>query len=106
MIKFNLFFNKNKIECTTETPESSPHLHWKWNYGQSYVIYYAYFLFCLVILSIFGLSNGTINAFIVVASYLISYAIYADKFNELSINSTEELKQRVGGDRVALFEGR
>ncbi len=31
------------------------------------------------------------------------YAIYADKFNELSINSTEELKQRVGGDRVALF---
>jgi len=74
-----VFFNKNKIECTTETPESSPHLHWKWNYGQSYVIYYAYFLFCLVILSIFGLSNGTINAFIVVASYLISYAIYADK---------------------------
>ena len=28
--------------------------------------------------------------------------MYADKFAELAINSTEELKQRVGGDRMAL----
>jgi len=74
-----LFFEKNKLQCTTETPESSPHLHWKWNYGQHYKFYYSVFLLCLIVLSVFGLNNGTINAFMVITSYFVSYLIYSDK---------------------------
>lgn len=73
------YFQKNKLKCTSPTPESSPHLHWKWNYGKHYQYYYSFFLICLVLLSLYGLKNGSINAFLLVASYLLSYVIYGDK---------------------------
>jgi hypothetical protein len=71
-----MYFKKNKIECTTETPTSTPHLHWKWNYGQNYKLYYGFFLFCLILLSIFGLKDGFVSAFILLLSYFVSYVIY------------------------------
>jgi hypothetical protein len=73
-----LFLRKNKIKCTTETEESSPHLHWKWNYGPYYIPYYSLFLLCLFVLSVFGLNHGTINALLLVTSYLVSYVLYSD----------------------------
>ena len=74
-----IYLTKNKLKCTSETPESSPHLHWKWNYGQNYKLYYGFFLFCLILLSIYGLKQGIVSAFIILLSYFISYVIYGDK---------------------------
>jgi hypothetical protein len=73
------YFKKNKLKCTSPTPESSPHLHWKWNYGKYYQYYYSFFLICLVLLSLYGLKNGAINSLILVSTYLLSFVIYGDK---------------------------
>ena len=85
MILFLLFtiiytkyvFNKNTI--TTVTDQSAPHLHWKWTEGPHFVLYYCFFLLVLVLLSLYGLPNGHINAILVIISYTISYIIYNDK---------------------------
>lgn len=71
-----LLKNKKDIECTEVTEESKPHLHWKWNYGYYYKSFYSYFLFCLIILSFYGLDNKFITTAIIIISYTISYFVY------------------------------
>jgi hypothetical protein len=64
-------------ECTTVTKESEPHLYWKWNnQGPHYILYYTYFLIALIVLSLYGLQNGHINALLVITSYIFSMMIY------------------------------
>ena len=67
-----------KSECTTITPISSPHLHWKWNEGPYYDMFYSAFLATLIVLSYFGLQKGYINAIIVFVSFMISKHIYGE----------------------------
>lgn len=79
---FTFYYTKNAIEsneCTTVTPESYPHLHWKWNYQNNHVYYYIYFLITLILLSLYGLKKGYINSIIIILSYAISYYIYEKK---------------------------
>lgn len=66
-------------ECTIVTDKSYPHLQWNWNHGTSAAYYYIFFLLVLLILCIFGLERGFVNAFIVLFSFLISWAIYGEK---------------------------
>jgi hypothetical protein len=66
-------------KCTTVTPESNPHLHWKWNEGNNSTIYYALFVLALVMLFAYGVPNGKFTASLVVISYGISYYIYRDR---------------------------
>jgi hypothetical protein len=68
-----------KNECTTVSEQSKPHLHWKWNNGNYSNVYYIYFLLTLVILSLYGLPRGYINASIVTISFGLSYYIYGDR---------------------------
>jgi len=63
-------------ECTVVTPESSPHLHWKWTQGPYGREYYLGFVFVLVMLSLYGLPHGRINAIMIITSFLISYKLY------------------------------
>lgn len=72
----NLSMNK----CTVVTKESSPHLHWKWNEGSNYIIYYASFLFSLIILSLEGLEKkvSIINAVMVGAGFFLSHILFTD----------------------------
>jgi predicted neutral ceramidase superfamily lipid hydrolase len=72
----NILNNKKEYECTEVTEESNPHLHWKWNYGDYYMIFYIYFIICLMILSIYGLNKGYISALVSLISFTISYFIY------------------------------
>jgi len=66
-----------KNECTTVTPISKTHLHWKWNEGSRF--YYPFFLLCLNLLSIFGLEHGYHTAFIITILFAISGMIYNKK---------------------------
>jgi hypothetical protein len=66
-------------ECTTVTPESDPHLHWKWNDAKHNKWYYSFFILVLLLLSMYGLDNGLPHVVIVLVSYLVSYCIYGDK---------------------------
>lgn len=66
-------------ECTTVTDTSYPHLHWKWNRGMNAGYYYLFFVCILMILCIFGLERGYINAFIILFSFLLSWIIYGEK---------------------------
>jgi hypothetical protein len=68
-----------KIECTTVTDKSSPHLHWKWNFEKYGKFFYALFVLALVLLSYYGLEKGKINSFVIFISFLISYYVYKDK---------------------------
>jgi len=70
----------NMDRCTVVTKESFPHLHWKWNEGSNYIIYYAAFLFSFIILSLEGLEKkvSTINAFLVVISFFLSHVLFSD----------------------------
>jgi hypothetical protein len=73
-----LFNNKN-LECTTVTEESTPHLHWKWNYGKNFSLYYAYFIGGLVLLSLYGLDKGFSNSIALLLSFGLSFYIYSNK---------------------------
>jgi len=84
---FTIFYSKEildeaktneDIACSIVTPESSPHLEWKWNEGPHAIYYYMVFLISLIILSIYGLENGEFNAIIVILSYSLSSYIYGD----------------------------
>ena len=78
----SIFYTLNvfKIkECTTVTDDSYPHLHWKWNHGPNHIIYYSLFVIVLLLLSLFGLERGYINALLVIVSFMISCLIYAEK---------------------------
>lgn len=68
-----------KNECTTVTPDSSPHLHWKWNEGKFSGLYYTLFLTILVILSIYGIENGIIMSAIILCGFITSFYIYGNK---------------------------
>lgn len=68
-----------KIECTTVTDESSPHLHWKWNREEYSGLYYGIFLLALVLVSYYGLEKGNINSLIIFISFMVSYYVYRDK---------------------------
>ena len=78
---FSIFYSISAIknECTNVTPESSPHLLWKWNNKHGADIFYALFLFCLIILSINGLKFGYHQAIIITASFILSGLIYGNK---------------------------
>jgi len=70
-------YTDNKTSCTTVTPESSPHLNWKWNEGNIFTnIFYIFFLLVCVLLSIYGLSYGMVMAFIFLLSFFASFLIY------------------------------
>lgn len=75
----NIFTKEDKNQCTTVTKESDPHLHWKWNSEQYNLIVYIFFLIILILLSYYGLENGSINAFIILIGFLISIYIYGNK---------------------------
>lgn len=75
----NIFTKEDKNQCTTVTKESEPHLHWKWNSEQYNLIVYTFFLIILILLSYYGLENGSINAFIILIGFLISKYIYGNK---------------------------
>ena len=68
--------NVNNTLCTTVTPESSPHLYWKWNDMKYKNYFYVFFLFTLIALSITGLKYGYHMAIIVLLSFIISYIVY------------------------------
>jgi len=73
-------YSKNiKIQCTTVSAESKPHLHWKWNSANFSIPYYLLFLICLILLSYYGFNKGYINALIVLISFIISFMIYGNK---------------------------
>jgi len=79
---FTFYYTKNVIESnevTIVTPESKPYLHWKWNYGNNHTYYYIYFLMTMILLSLYGLKKGYINASLIIISYTISYLIYEKK---------------------------
>ena len=79
---FTFYYTKNAIESneyTIVTPESEPYLHWKWNYENNHTYYYIYFLISLILLSLYGLQKGYVNASIIIISYTISYLIYEKK---------------------------
>jgi hypothetical protein len=79
---FTFYYTKNAIEsseCTTVTPESEPYLHWKWNYENNHTYYYMYFLTSLILLSLYGLQKGYVNAALIIISYTMSYLIYEKK---------------------------
>lgn len=81
-IVFTIFYTKialKKLDCTTVTPESSPHLHWKWNQANYARSYYGIFLLALILLSIYGLDKGFNNAVLVTVSFVISYMIYGQR---------------------------
>jgi hypothetical protein len=65
--------------CTIITEDSKPHLHWLWNDGENAKIFYAYFLFMFVVLSIYGLENGYLHSVMILLSFVLSYYIYGDK---------------------------
>jgi hypothetical protein len=65
--------------CTTVSEESDPHLNWKWNREAFNVIIYTLFLIILILLSYYGLENGSINAILILIGYISSYIIYRDK---------------------------
>lgn len=67
------------LECTTVTPASHPHLHWKWADGYLFWAYYLFFLLSLLLLAYYGLTDGTFHAGIILCSFLASFAIYKDK---------------------------
>jgi hypothetical protein len=71
-----VFKNSMTNSCTTVTLESSPHLHWKWTQGSYGREYYLVFLCVLVMLSLYGLPHGRINAVMIITSFLISYKLY------------------------------
>jgi hypothetical protein len=66
------------VSCTTVTPESAPHLYWKWNEGPYRYHYYIVFLFTLLLLSYHGLRCGGVQAVMIFLGYAISYVVYAD----------------------------
>jgi hypothetical protein len=68
----------NTVSCTTVTEDSGNHLNWQWNNIKYTGIYYLYFLFVLVVLSIYGLPNGKLHAIIVTVAFVVSVAIYYD----------------------------
>lgn len=68
--------NVNNNSCTVVTPESSPHLYWKWTSGKYEYIFYTLFLLTLILLSIKGLKNGYHMAFIITLAFIISFFIY------------------------------
>jgi len=68
----------NSLLCTTVTDESKPHLFWKWNNGSYGGLFYALFLVCLNLLSIYGLENGIAYAIILNIGFIISYILYRD----------------------------
>lgn len=68
----------NTVSYTTVTEDSGNHLNWKWNNIQYTGMYYLYFLFTLIVLSIYGLSNGKIHAIIVTIAFVVSVVIYYD----------------------------
>ena len=69
----------NKLDCTTVTEESKPHLHWQWNYSKYFSIYYTYFIGALVLLSLYGLDKGFSNAIVLLLSFGISFYIYSNR---------------------------
>lgn len=69
----------NIKECTTVSDISKPHLHWKWNQGPYHFLYYLLFLIVFIIVSIYGLDKGDINAILIIISFAISYLLYGDK---------------------------
>lgn len=77
-----LLKNRKDFECTEVTEESTPHLHWKWNYGNYYKLFYSFFLICLIILSFYGVDKGYVSAGITLISYAISYVVY-DKYKSV-----------------------
>ena len=74
--------NLNNISCTTVTPESSPYLYWKWNNGKYKEIFYLFFLFTLIILSIYGVKYGYHLAILITLSFIVSNIIYS-KYNSV-----------------------
>lgn len=75
---YSIFYSISAIkhECTNVTSESSPHLYWKWNNKNGSSIYYGLFLFCLIILSIYGLKFGYHQAILISFSFALSGIIY------------------------------
>ena len=64
--------------CTIKTPESAPHLQWKWNEGKYKSYYYMFFLVVCILLSIFGLSYGYHMGILFFISFVASYFIYGN----------------------------
>lgn len=62
--------------CTTTSPISEPHLDWRWNQGKYKEIFYAFFLLCCILLSIYGLKHSYHAALIFILSFGISFFIY------------------------------
>jgi hypothetical protein len=75
--KFILSNDDNK--CSLVTPESSPHILWKWNNAEYGSIYYAFFLLSLILLSINGLEKGNQFALSITLLFLVSNYLYSNK---------------------------
>jgi hypothetical protein len=68
----------NTVSHTTVTEDSGSHLNWQWNNLKYTGIFYLYFLFVLVVLSVYGLPNGKIHAMVITVAFIVSIAIYYD----------------------------
>lgn len=75
---FVTLYSLKNITYTTVTEDSGGHLNWQWNNVKYTGIYYIYFLFVLIALSIYGLPNGKIHAILVTVAFIVSAVIYYD----------------------------
>ena len=75
-----LFYNKRLLstECTTVTPQSYPHLHWKWNEYDYYNEYYALFVLTITVLCVYGLEYWRTCTLLNLSSYATAYYLYQD----------------------------
>lgn len=62
--------------CTTITKDSGNHLYWEWNDIKYTGPYYMFFLATLIILSLYGLKKGIINATVISLAFVISIILY------------------------------
>lgn len=66
------------VSYTTVTEDSGTHLNWQWNNIKYTGIYYLYFLFVVIVLSMYGLENGKMHAILVTVAFVVSIVVYYD----------------------------
>lgn len=64
------------LQCTTVTVWSSPHLHWKWTYGNYHIPYYFLYFLLYILLTYYGVTQGYYLITLYVVSYVITWYIY------------------------------
>jgi hypothetical protein len=72
----SIFYNYSIYDNCTIPSTTSSNLEWKWNNGNNSILFYAFFLVCCILLSIYGLEYGYHMASIFIVSFILSYSIY------------------------------